>query len=702
MLLIAGVYLSIRTNLHSLPWLLAAATNFTLSAFVLLQDPKNKLNRSYALFSAAIAVWCMNSFVLFIVPNEHSAKLYGILFSIGMIMTPPLFYSFTLRLSENRSIFNVRMMYLAFIIAGVYAVLSYSGAMTDEFIRLGWKYSPRTTPLYTAFMVYSAFILLFGIYQILKSYRTSLSLRVKNQMKFVLAAAAIGSLFAVSNYILSFGINFYPVGAFGVIAYSLIVAYAILKYQLMNIQVIVRKGLIYGALSFTIVSIYAALVGIASGVLAITGASSGMEWLLHSLAGAMAALIFLQVKDRVQDFVDRIFFKDKYDYSGILLDFSRELTYIHNLQGLLVLLVHRVTSIMHIDKGCVMLYDEDGGGYRSLYASGSFGHKIEHFVVDKRSAVVEQLKSGEPVMGGASYGGGSMGEFDLHGIEIVFPLLTKNKLIGMFCVGKKLSEDLYTYDDIELLGIVSNQAAAAIDSIGVSMELRSLEKDLYRADKLSALGTLSSSIAHEIKNPLASVKAFCQLLPRRKADDGFIDNFNKIVPQEIERMERILGQLLGFVRAGGRGKDVVEIRGAIENVLEIMSYQIFKQNITVSKEIEEREEIRVFAPLDELKQVFMNIILNAIQAMPSGGKLSISAKIQEGKDAFITIADTGGGMDETVRSKIFKPFFTTKLEGTGLGLSIVKKIIKELNGDVKVESESGKGTRFIIRLPLSK
>ena len=699
---ILGTLFSLVLSPHSFLWIFAATINLTIGAFTYQKNPKETLNRSFAFASICIGLWCLNSYALFIAQDPASAKALGILLSIGMLFTPPAVLIFAFVLTGYDA--KVRRKYTipALIVSGIFTIFSYSASMTGEFIKVGWKYSPQMKSPYLYFMVYSAVCLLISIFIVINKYISTNSIKTRNQLKLMFIGMGIGCGFALTNYIASFGIKFYPIGALGPIVYTMFVAYAILKYQLMDIQVIIRRSLIYAVLTLSVVVVYSILVGLSTGVLARIGIEGSGDWLIHAFAGALSAVLFLSVKDRIQNIIDRVFFKEKYDNRSILTGFSQEISSIRSIQGLIVMLVQRITDILHIDKGFLMLYDEEHAIFRTMHVRGYSSVeavRVNGFMIPQDDPLLAKVRHGKLLIDGQTVREGVSSELRSHGIVLLLPLLTKGKLLGILCLGNKLSEDLYTNEDIELLGIVDNQAAIAIESIDMSVKMMSLEKELYRADKLSALGTLSSSIAHEIKNPLASIKAFCQLMGRRSSETEFLNSFNKIVPHEIERMEHILNQMLGFGKPETIERGPVKIHEKIDDVVEIMSYQIFKQNVTIQRDYAD-EVMIVSASSGELQQVFMNIVLNAIQAMPNGGTINIKTEVNAEDQAVLYFSDTGTGIKEEDKSRIFKKMFTTKADGTGLGLSIIQKIIHGLSGDIKVESMLSVGTTFQIFLPL--
>lgn len=267
--------------------------------------------------------------------------------------------------------------------------------------------------------------------------------------------------------------------------------------------------------------------------------------------------------------------------------------------------------------------------------------------------------------------------------------------------------------------------AAAFNQM--TKELRESQERLILSEKLASLGTMAAGMAHEIKNPLVSLRTFTQLLQKKWEDPEFREKFSSIIPQEIERINRIAESLLKFGRPTRPALTRVEINALLEEVLLLFESETKKYNIRVTKKLAKLPEITGDA--GQLQQAFVNIVKNAIEAMhEEGGELIVKTDVgeviklgkieREGKRVgaemvwgeeeqmekplpvvFIEITDTGCGIPEENLKSLFDPFFTTKMTGTGMGLPITLRMVEEHKGSIKVRSQVGKGTTFIITLP---
>lgn len=244
--------------------------------------------------------------------------------------------------------------------------------------------------------------------------------------------------------------------------------------------------------------------------------------------------------------------------------------------------------------------------------------------------------------------------------------------------------------------------------------LKRLELQIRRSDRLASLGTLSAGMAHEIKNPLVSIKTFAQLLPERYLDSDFRETFSNLIGHEIDRIDSLVNQLLRFARPAKPLLKPMHVHTILEKSLQLVGHRLYHKEIKLTRSWQaDVDTIR--ADADQLEQVFLNFFLNAMEAMKPGGEMVVSTEVRPAAEWVtvvtgsngdvhevlrITIRDNGEGIRSEDIPHVFDPFFTTKDYGTGLGLSVVHGIIQEHAGQIEVESEISKGTAFHILLPL--
>ncbi|MDE3035180.1 MAG: PAS domain S-box protein [Nitrospirota bacterium] len=240
-----------------------------------------------------------------------------------------------------------------------------------------------------------------------------------------------------------------------------------------------------------------------------------------------------------------------------------------------------------------------------------------------------------------------------------------------------------------------------VGGVGLDVTHRKrLEEQLRHTERLAELGTLASGMAHEIGTPMNVILGRAEFLMRRTQEEQTQKGLETIVAQ-VERITKLMNQLLTFARRRPSERGPMDVGRAVDTCLEILSERLARHHVKVDKTIPP-DLPPVHADSDQMSQVFLNLFINAVHAMPEGGRLRIAAE-PTGNHVTITVADTGHGIPEEHLTKIFTPFFTTKEvgKGTGLGLTVVHGILQEHGGTITVDSQKGQGTTFTLMLPIS-
>ncbi len=233
--------------------------------------------------------------------------------------------------------------------------------------------------------------------------------------------------------------------------------------------------------------------------------------------------------------------------------------------------------------------------------------------------------------------------------------------------------------------------------VALAEENDRLRQEVARSEKLKAVATLAAGMAHEIKNPLASIKTFAEYLPEKFDDPAYREKFSRIMSQEVDRMNTLVHRLLEFARPAQPELGPVRCSELIKETLDFLQGTLLQKRITVEMRFKGKDE--VLADPMQMKQVFLNLLLNSVEAIDPPGKIVMSTTQHNGH-VQIAVADSGHGIAKKDLQRVFDPFFTTKSGGTGLGLSVVHSIVREHQGRVAVDSALGKGTTVTITLPV--
>jgi len=230
-------------------------------------------------------------------------------------------------------------------------------------------------------------------------------------------------------------------------------------------------------------------------------------------------------------------------------------------------------------------------------------------------------------------------------------------------------------------------------------EIRDLQERVRRSERLASLGRLAAGVAHEIRNPLSSIRGFAQFFQNRFKGQEKEQEYAAVMVREVDRLNRVITELLDFARPKEPHRESHNLQEILEQTLKVLEPELAGRNIGVEKKLDASLP-RILADRDQLSQAFLNLMLNALESMEGEGKLRISLESEGASALTISIADTGKGIPPEDLERVFEPFFSTKRKGTGLGLAIVHQIVENHKGEIRVESREGEGTTFRITLPI--
>lgn len=298
--------------------------------------------------------------------------------------------------------------------------------------------------------------------------------------------------------------------------------------------------------------------------------------------------------------------------------------------------------------------------------------------------------------------------FAMLPLHLAVPLLNRGRLIAFVGLRSPRESPVILSSPLELLTAMAQSAANAIDSLLLYEDLRQSQVLMRRTDRLRSLETIAGGFAHEIRNPLTSIKTFIQLAPERKDDSQFIDEFSRIVLDDVNRIERLIQEVLDYARYMEPQLTNEDLNEIVSSCLYFIHVKADSRGIKIEKDLAP-ELPRGMLDRQQIKQVILNLLLNAMDAIgEKAGTLRVrTTRLQKaGGEVWtqIRIEDTGHGISPENLDHIFDPFFTTKHastlnEGTGLGLTIAHQIVQEHRGEIQVQSTEGIGTTFLINLP---
>jgi signal transduction histidine kinase len=697
--------------------LAAVTANVCLGAFVLLYRRGRLINQLFFAFSICLAAWCLAVYMLANPVGEVGAVLSARCMVYASLLASVLFLHLVLRLfgSPPRLLLVTAYLTAVMLLLSNLGGLMISGARelsgpgAESFWygtagRLAWL-----SPLYNVSVIGLAVVQLFV------TARNSHGIR-RAQANYMMVAIVPPTVIGLHDFVGLFftsypGTNvlFVPMIPIASVFWASLVAYTILRYRLIDLDAAIIRGMTH-ALMLVILIGPCALGIVAAEQVYFRTVQTEFSMIAIGLS-ALAVLLFPRVRQVTQVTLQGVLLRGAGDYRTALFKFSRESSQILDLSELVARLNEALISALGVTRACVYLA-EAAGGCRLRGAQESIGSEGSRLpsTLEPQDPIVDWLKDvQEPVvreelqLEGRPLARHVAAAMEAIDAEVALPMVTPERFEGIVFLGAKRSGAMFTQEDIEILTILANQVGISMENARLYADLKRSRELIQRSDRLSAIGTMAAGLAHEIRNPLVSIRTFTQLLPERIEDEEFRSKFLALTLSEVDRICALINELLAFARPAPAQFSRVDLNVCLEGICLLLESQARNRGVYLRTKLKPGLRM-ITADEDQVKQVVMNVVLNAIQACSDGGAVDVTSYesvVDEKAYLCIEITDSGRGIESDLLPHIFDPFFTTRRDGTGLGLSIAHQIVTRHGGFIEVKSEIGRGTTFFINLSVS-
>ena len=807
-------------SFYHLSPLVACIANLALALFVLQRDYKSFVNRILFLFLLSAGLWCLAIFAMRASPDVETALWRENFVLASSPLMAVFYFGFTLAITKTRM--KGPLLLTVYIVTSLFVISALLGLQVDGMQLKSFGFVPVFNQLTIASLLWVYSLVLVGLSRLVNSYRHSQPIE-KTRLAYVIIGTAIYLIGTITDIIPPAGLPSYPLGTTASILFCLLCTVSIVKYNLLGIGVLIRKGLAYTLISALVGGVYVLLVLLINRVFHVEEISLAINVALI-LAIAMALQPMVR---RVQNTVDRWFYRDRYDHMKALQTFAQRTQSVTESAKLGSMTVQLIAGALR--SSSVYLFQQlvPSGDY-SLISSTGVNKPAGDMRFSSRSALMRWLERSDYIL--------SHQDLDIipqlqsiypkereylknMGTELIVPLKTRSaSLMGMLLLGRKLSYQPYTIEDKQSIYTLTKQgtinlenarlytdllraranleawlnsmsdcvmimnmdytiqfmnkaarevfgsslgeacwktlgketrcsscpiqhyspdskegtfytntirdrvydvaAAPLLNPDGITSVIevlrditerkqaeereKQLQEQLNNASRLASIGELAAGVAHEINNPLTGVIGFSERLLSKNQDEKFSVDLMRI-HSEARRAAKVVQSLLTFARCRKAEKQYSDINNILQKALELRVYELKTGNIEVVADLAPGLP-EIMVDFHQIQEVFLNIILNAEQAMLGAkGRGKLSIKTQETKGYIrISFVDDGPGIPAEHLGKLFNPFFTTRGDkgGTGLGLSICHGIVTEHGGRIYAKSKPGKGTKFVVELPV--
>lgn len=404
------------------------------------------------------------------------------------------------------------------------------------------------------------------------------------------------------------------------------------------------------------------------------------------------------------------------DEREAIIEFNRSISLIVDADALISSIATRIAERFGADRIIILRAAIDSDIFSVAFSTGYESEDLRHIHLTQHDRLVKWMLTNDTAM----VVGADTGVFDYLSrterdmltrldVRVSTPLIALNRINGLILLSSSRSDWSLTAEDLNLLEMLASQAGIAFENAYLAQQQRDRLHRLYRAERLATAGQLASSVAHEIRNPLTAIRSTVQYLlgefeeksPKRSLIEGVI--------AEVDRIDRTVDGLLSLTRRVEFKPERIALGEVIDQTLLLVGTQARNQQVHIDM-VQPSMALHVMGDVSRLKQLFLNIVLNALQAMPDGGRLEVALKEKSSgasldgavsrKHAEVSIIDTGCGIPQENIDRIFDPFFTTRQGGTGLGLPISYSIARQHGGEMEIRSREGEGTDVTVRFPL--
>ena len=714
--------MTIYASFYELLPLLSFIFNIFLLSLVLRSDWNAQRNRVFALLLFTMALWCLTIFGVRTSPHPDGVELAMIWEKTAIAMVlgiSVLYYHFSLLYVRRKApAALLPTFYLAWVL---FAGLSMGGQVISHIEEVtllggyvGW--AARLTSAGTLYLALGYVPAVLGMYNLIQYHRQTRSPEEKNRILYIVVGASLSLVGATSDFLFGHGILFYPFGIMANLYFVTLTAVAILKYQLLELRVVLRNGLTYTLLGIFIVGVY----GVVFVLFNFTFRSQSESARLISVisAAAVVAIALQPVLNQLQQWADRWFFRERYDHLQALEEFSQDTKDITDLKSISDSLTALVRRAMLANSSALLLPAPNSPGFYVASTNNLSGAEALTFLED--SPILTWLRDNDGILTRRNLEAVTRIRaltateqlaVEILDTDLLIPLKSKGHLTGVLVVGPKLTDEDYSASDITLLSAVVNQTATAIENARLYGQESERLAQLEEMEKLKQ--TLLLTVAHELKTPLTVIKAGTEMLALQEDTPGSGPRGRLIrsINRGVERLERLVDESLDYARMQDANLELelqsTDMRELYQETVALLTPVARSKRQTLNLEL---PDVLPTLVIDRRRweRVLLNLISNANRYTGPEGNICVSIELEPGY-LVTRVTDTGQGIPQEDLERVFNVYYRNSTangrgagKSSGIGLSIAKYLVELHGGKIWVESTLGEGSTFYFTLPLGE
>ena len=709
---------------HSLLPLVAFFLNVSLAGLSLLGNPGSRLNRVFAYFASAMALWNLGSFMLRTSSSTDvgMARFAELVIHIGIILVPAFYYHFVLIFLDATTRHRPTLV-LGYTIAFLYTIINLSGTplYMKGVVWTYWGWAPATGPLYLPYLLCFYALMIYGIRHLVSANKGIDSSFRRNRGTLIVLGTLVslaGGFIDFARFILARFIpvadQIYPIGIPFNMVFALMLGTSIVRYRLFAVDLAVKKTAVYGIVGFAVTAM---LFGVTKAIESYFSLEEiDTIWIVVPLGFAITVLIG-PWGQTLEDAIQRLMFSKRQGCYETLLMLSKRMSAILNFNELIDTLVHGLVRGIPLSHATLMIFDTASNTFVTYREETTLeeGSRVDRIRGD--SPIVQWLLGTEGLLVKeeaklnpriARYFETAEGELEAIQASLIVPLKIENKLNGILLLGEKLSGEIFDGQELDVLSLLANQAAISLENARLYEGLSTSNVRLMEASRLKS--QFLANMSHELRTPLNSIIGFSKVLLNRL--DGELTERQEAYVRSVHNSSRHLLELINGILDFSRieaGKfemrpEKVDLHDLVEECIESSLSLVRDKRVKIEKDIPvELPEIQ--ADRTRIKQVLLNLMSNAIK-FTSAGRVLVQVRLDP-EAVHVSVADTGIGISPTDLLRLFEPFqrldnpLAQQADGTGLGLAISKKFVELHRGRIWAESRENHGSTFHFTLPLT-
>jgi signal transduction histidine kinase len=707
---------------HSLLPLVAFFLNITLAGLSVLRNPGSRLNRVFAYFASAMALWNIGSFMLRTSPDVSSAMFAEVILHIGVLLVPAFWYHFVLIFLDATTRHRGSLA-LIYAISLVYSLvnLSRSPVFMKGVVWTHWGWAPATGPLYLPFLLAFNFFMIYGLRHLVRAHRGVDSSFRRNRGTLIVLGTLISlaggfidfARFIVAKYIPAAD-QVYPVGIPANMVFALMLGTSIVRYRLFAVDLAVKKAAVYGLVGTVITAVLYAVTRTVERYFDLNDIDT--IWVVVPL-GFVITLLLTPWGQGLEDRIHRIMFSKRQGCYQTLLSLSKRMSAILNFNELVDTLVHGLVRGVPVTHATLMIYDPNTNAFVSYREETTLEEGSGVEMIRGDSPIVQWLGRNEGLLVKeeaklnpriARSFESSEGELEAIRAALIVPLKIENKLNGILLLGEKLSGEIFDSQELDVLALLAVQAAISLENARLYEGLSTSNVRLMEASRLKS--QFLANMSHELRTPLNSIIGFSKVLLNRL--DGDLTERQEAYIRSVHNSSRHLLELINGILDFSRieaGKfemrpEKVDVLSLVDECIESSLPLVRDKRLKIEKDVP-LDLPEVMADRTRIKQVLLNLLSNAIK-FTATGRILVQVR-RDSEAVHVSIADTGIGISGTDLTRLFEPFqrldnpLAQQADGTGLGLAISKKFVELHRGRIWAESRESQGSTFHFTLPLA-